>query len=79
MRVMMPASPAATNAVTCPSLHARPAHREQEDAERERNGDPRHVEDVAKRVIRRRLLERLRLLHQRDEHHTSVAPQPKLR
>ena len=71
MRIMVPAASAATNAMTRPSLDAWPAHGEQKHGQRQRNRHARDVEDVAKRVVGRRLLEPLRLLSERDKHDSS--------
>ena len=60
-----------SDAMTRPALHSGPAYGKEEYGKGERNGHARDVEDVAKRVVGRGLLERLRLLGDRDEHATS--------
>jgi hypothetical protein len=59
--------------VTCPALDARPCHSDEEHNERERDGHTGNVQHVAERIVRRRLVERLWLLNDGDEHHTSGA------
>jgi hypothetical protein len=59
--------------VTCPAFDAGPGHGDEEHDERERNCDHRNIQHVAERVVRRRLFERLWLLNDSDEHHTSFA------
>ena len=69
--VVMAAAAPTTNVVTQPPPHARPADRDDQNGERERNGDARDVENVAKGVVLRPRLERSRFLNQRDEHDSS--------
>ena len=71
MLVVVPPPAPAPNAVAHPPLHTRPAHGYEEHRERERDGNSGNVDDVTERVVRRRLLECLRLLSERDEHQTS--------
>ena len=71
MRVAMATTTTTTQPMAHPPLEPRPAHREQEHPDRERHRDAGDVEHVAKRVVRRRLIERLWLLNDSDEHHTS--------
>lgn len=73
MRIVMTPPPATAHSVTCPAFDAGPGHGDEEHDERERNCDHRNIQHVAERVVRRRLFERLWLLNDSDEHHTSFA------
>jgi hypothetical protein len=73
MRIVMAPPPATAHSVTCPAFDAGPGHGNEEHDDRERNRDRRNIQHVAERVVRRRLFERLWLLNDGDEHHTSGA------
>jgi hypothetical protein len=68
----MPALVSPSNAMSCPALHTRPAHGNQEDRDGEGDGDPGDVEYVAERIVRGGRLERLRLLDLREQHVSST-------
>jgi len=71
MAAAMVTTSTTTHAMARPAFHAGPAYGEEKYGKGERNGHARDVEDVAKRVVGRGLLERLRLLGDGDEHATS--------
>jgi len=71
VRVVMASPPSMTDAVARPALEAGPAGRDEQYDHRERHRDARDVEDIAESIVRRRLIERVRLLDNGDEHHTS--------
>jgi len=71
MRIVMASPPPTADTVARPTLETGPAGRDQQYDDRQRNRDTRDVEDVAERIVRCRLVERMRLLDNGDEHHTS--------
>jgi hypothetical protein len=68
---MVTAPPTTTNAVARPALESGPTRRDEQNDDRERDRDTGDVEDVAESIVRGRLVERVRLLGNGDEHHTS--------
>jgi hypothetical protein len=73
MRAWMMTPPMTPQAMAKPTLDSRPCDRDHEHDEGEGDGDPRDIEEVAKSIVRRRQLRRLRLLSERDEHQASSA------
>lgn len=71
MGVVMAAPTTTAHAVACPALDAGPGYGDEQYDDRKWNCDHCNVEHVAKRVVRRSLFERLRLLNDGDQHHTS--------
>jgi hypothetical protein len=71
MHVVVSAAPATSNAMPRPAFDSGPTDGDKKHDDGERNSDASNVEDVAERVVRRRLVERARLLDNGDEHHTS--------
>lgn len=74
--MLMTASPMPANAMSRPALQARPAHREQQHREGERNGDAGDVQYIVEGVVSNWLLEHLRFLNQRYEHGSSSMSVP---
>jgi hypothetical protein len=71
VRVVVPSAPATAYAMPRPAFHSGPTYGNEQHDDRERNSHASDIEDVAERVVWRRLVERTRLLDNSDEHHTS--------
>ena len=72
MRVVVAAPTTTAHTVACPAFDAGPRNSDEQHDDRKRNRDHGDVQHVAKRIVRRGLFERLWLLNDGDEHHTSV-------
>ena len=71
MRVVVSAAATTAHAMARPAFDSGPPDGDEKHDDGERNSDASNVEDVAESVVRRRLVERARLLDNGDEHHTS--------
>jgi hypothetical protein len=70
------APPVPTHTVPKPPLHPRPTDGGEKNHGRERYGDARDVYEVAEGIVRGRLPQGLRVLHDRDEHRASCRTYP---